>query len=236
VNAQRVLDVVLASLALVAVTPLLGAAALGIRLAGPGPIFYCARRIGLHTRPFTMYKLRTMRLGQAYSSSAITAKHDPRVFPFGAFLRRAKVDELPQLFNILRGDMAIVGPRPEVPRMVELFYAPLHYETFRVLPGLTSPGSIYAYTHGEAQLDASDPERCYAERLLPLKLALDLVYVRRASLAYDLALIARTAWMLGTALLGRCSFPLPPELPDARRIMEMQQQRAQPLSGVRRNL
>jgi lipopolysaccharide/colanic/teichoic acid biosynthesis glycosyltransferase len=160
-----------------------------------------------------------MRVEQAMTS-AITAKDDPRVFPFGGLLRRTKIDELPQLLNILRGDMTIVGPRPEDPRMVELFYAPLHYETFRVLPGLTCPGSLYAYTHGEAQLDATDPERCYAERLLPLKLALDIVYVRHASLAYDLALVARTAWMLGTALLGRRSFPPPHELAEARRIME----------------
>jgi lipopolysaccharide/colanic/teichoic acid biosynthesis glycosyltransferase len=115
--------------------------------------------------------------------------------------------------------MAIVGPRPEDPQMVEQFYAPRHHETFRVLPGLTSPGSLYAYTHGEAQLDVRDPHGSYADRLLPVKLALDLVYVRRASLGYDLALIARTTWMLGTALLGRRVFPLPPELSDARRLM-----------------
>jgi len=218
VSARRLLDALLSGLGLIAVVPLLAVAAVGIRLAGPGPILYRAQRVGLHRRPFALYKLRTMRVGQPYSS-AITANEDPRVFPFGAWLRRAKLDELPQLFNILRGDMAIVGPRPEDPRMVERFYAPLHDATFLVLPGLTSPGSIYAYTHGEAQLDASDPERCYAERLLPLKLALDLVYVRRASLRYDLALIGRTVWVLGSALLGRRHFPLPPELSEARRIM-----------------
>jgi lipopolysaccharide/colanic/teichoic acid biosynthesis glycosyltransferase len=103
--------------------------------------------------------------------------------------------------------------------MVERFYAPLHHETLRVLPGLTSPGSLYAYTHGETELDARDAESCYGERLLPLKLAMDIVYVRRASLAFDLALIVRTAWMLGTALLGRREFPLPPELAAAQRIM-----------------
>ena len=215
---KRALDILLAGVALVVAAPLLAVAALGIRLASPGPILYRARRVGQHERPFTMYKLRTMRVGQAYTS-VITAKDDPRVFPFGALLRRTKLDEFPQLYNVLRGDMAIVGPRPEDPQMVEQFYAPLHRETFRVLPGLTSPGSIYAYTHGEAQLDVRDPHKSYADRLLPLKLALDLVYVRRASLRYDLALIGRTAWMLGTALLGRRTFPLPGELPEARRIM-----------------
>jgi len=217
VTAKRVLDVILAGVALVAAAPVLAVAAVGIRLAGPGPILYRAQRVGLHTRVFTMFKLRTMRPGQY--PTAITAKNDPRVFPFGALLRRTKVDELPQLYNVLRGDMAIVGPRPEDPRMVQRFYAPHHHETLRVPPGLTSPGSIYAYTHGEAELDASDSEGCYAERLLPLKLAMDIVYVRRTSLAFDFTLIVRTAWMLGTALLGRSEFPLPPELADARRIM-----------------
>jgi lipopolysaccharide/colanic/teichoic acid biosynthesis glycosyltransferase len=218
VSVRRAADVVLAGAALIVAAPLLAAAAIGIRLSSPGPIMYRARRIGLDGRPFTMFKLRTMHVVQA-STSAITPLGDPRVFPFGSLLRRVKLDEVPQLLNILRGDMAIVGPRPEDPRMVELFYAPLHHETFRVLPGLTCPGSIYAYTHGEAQLDREHPERSYAEVLLPLKLALDLVYVRHASVAYDWTLIARTAWVLGTALLGRQSFPLPPELPEARRIM-----------------
>ncbi len=215
---KRVLDVLLAGVALIVAAPLLAVAAVGIRLSGPGPILYRAQRVGRDGRPFTMYKLRSMRVGQAYTS-VVTAKDDPRIFPLGALLRRTKLDELPQLYNVLRADMAIVGPRPEDPQMVEQFYAPVHHETFRVPPGLTSPGSIYAYTHGEAQLDVRDPHGSYAERLLPLKLALDLVYVRRASLGYDLALIVRTAWMLGTALVGRRAFPLPPELAEARRIM-----------------
>jgi lipopolysaccharide/colanic/teichoic acid biosynthesis glycosyltransferase len=212
------LDVTLAGVALIAALPVLVVAAVGIRLAGPGPILYRAQRVGLNERLFTMYKLRTMRVRQSYPT-AITAKNDPRVFPFGALLRRTKLDELPQLYNVLLGDMTLVGPRPEDPQMVARFYAPLHHETLRVSPGLTCPGSLYAYTHGEAELDSRDPEACYAERLLPLKLALDLVYVRRTSLGYDLALIARTVWVLGTALLGRSTFPLPPEIADARRIM-----------------
>ena len=217
-TAKRLLDVTLAGVALIAALPLLAVAAVGIRLAGSGPILYRAQRVGLHERLFTMYKLRTMHVRQS-QPTAITAKDDPRVFPFGALLRHTKLDELPQLYNVLRGDMTLVGPRPEDPRMVARFYAPVHHETLRVPPGLTCPGSLYAYTHGEAELDARDPEACYAERLLPLKLALDLVYIRRTSFAYDLTLIARTVWVLGTALLGRRTFPLPPEMADARRIM-----------------
>ncbi len=226
-NAKRLFDVMLSGIALICAGPLIGIGALGIRLGGgAGPIFYRARRIGRDQKPFTMYKLRTMRAGTPagdgtgnLAQSAITAKDDPRVFPFGAVLRRFKIDELPQLWNVLRGDMSIVGPRPEDPRMVQLYYAPLHYETFRVPPGLTSPGSIYSYTHGEAELDSVDPERCYAERLLPIKLALDLVYMRRMSVGYDVAVIVRTAWVIGSALCGRRKFSLTRELPEAQQIM-----------------
>ena len=220
-SAKRMLDVTLAGIALIVVAPLLALLAIGIRLAGPGPIFYRAQRVGRDSRPFTMYKLRTMRIGDA-ATTVITAHGDPRIFPLGRLLRRLKLDELPQLVNILRGEMSIVGPRPEDPSMVRRFYAPFYYKSFDVPPGLTSPGSIYAYTHGEAQLDLRDAERSYGEQLLPIKMALDLVYVARAGVGYDIALICRTVWTLGTALLGRRSFPLPPELPEAQRILRQE--------------
>ena len=220
-SAKRMLDVTLAGMALIVVAPLLALLAIGIRLAGPGPIFYRAQRVGRDSRPFTMYKLRTMRIGDA-ATTVITAQGDPRIFPLGRLLRRLKLDELPQLVNILRGEMSIVGPRPEDPSMVQRFYAPFYYKSFDVPPGLTSPGSIYAYTHGEAQLDLRDAERSYGEQLLPIKMALDLVYVARAGVGYDIALICRTVWTLGTALLGRRSFPLPPELPEAQRILRQE--------------
>ena len=222
-SAKRTLDVLLAGMALLVVSPVLAIVAIGIRLGGgPGPILFRAQRVGIHRRPFTMFKFRTMRIGNAPTASVITAQGDPRIFPLGRLMRSAKLDELPQLFNILRGEMSIVGPRPEDPGMVTRFYGPFHYKSLAVLPGLTSPGSIYAYTHGEAQLDLQDPERSYGERLLPIKMALDIVYVRHVSIAYDVALIARTVWMLGGALLGRRSFPLPPELPDAERILRQE--------------
>jgi lipopolysaccharide/colanic/teichoic acid biosynthesis glycosyltransferase len=151
--------------------------------------------------------------------SAITAHGDPRVFPFGAWLRRLKLDELPQLFNVLRGEMAVVGPRPEDPKFVADCYTPRMRETLKVTPGLASPGSLYSTTHGEAWLSAEQPERDYVEKLLPLKLALDLVYVRRASLAYDLAVLGRTARVLAARALGQRRFPTPPEMDEARRLL-----------------
>src|SRR5438034_1665462 len=117
-----------------------------------------------------MFKLRTMHLRRRSDSSRITGPRDPRVFPFGAWLRAVKVDELPQLWNVLRGEMSLVGPRPEDPAIVTRLYTALGLETLAVRPGLASPGSIYSSTHGAALLVGTDPEAAYAERLLPVKL------------------------------------------------------------------
>src|SRR6266516_1756957 len=203
---KRVLAVVRSAFALVLLSPILSLAAFGIWLSDRSPILYRARLTGRNGRPFTMYKLRTMRV-------------DHGAFPFGAWLRRAKVDELPQLINILRGDMSIVGPRPEHPDIVTRHYRPEHRELLDVRPGLTSPGTLYDYAHGDAIVGRSNPERGYVERLLPLRLALDLVYVRRASLAYDAALVARTVRMIAATVLGRGASEDLPELIQARRLL-----------------
>ena len=216
--AKRLFDVVMAALGLVVAAPVLVVAALGIRLSSRGPILHRARLVGRDGRLFTMYKLRTMHLG-AGSSSVITAEHDPRVFAFGRPLRRLKIDELPQLVNVLRGEMSLVGPRPQHPAIVSRHYAPEHWETLSVRPGLASPGSLYDSTHGEPLLGSVDPERTYVERLLPIVLALDLVYVHRASLRYDATVVARTLRLIASAAVGRRTFPDPPELPEARRYL-----------------
>ena len=214
--AKRLVDIVLASVALTVLSPVLAAAALSIRLSSPGPILYRARRVGRNGKTFTMYKFRTMSVHQPPGASAITAPHDPRVFPTGAWLRRRKIDELPQLINILRGEMSIVGPRPEDVRIVSDHYAPLHLETLQVPPGLTSPGSIYYYSSGERLIAGGDPEALYISRLLPIKLALEIVYIREASLAYDLAIIFRTILVILLVALGKSEFPDPPEMERAR--------------------
>jgi lipopolysaccharide/colanic/teichoic acid biosynthesis glycosyltransferase len=216
--AKRLFDLCLAALGLVVTAPFLAIAALGIRLASPGPVLYRARRVGKDGTPFTMYKLRTMHRGPGLSGSRITGHADPRVFRWGRWLRRAKLDELPQLVNVLWGDMAIVGPRPEDPAIVARHYTPLERETLRVRPGLASPGSLFHYTDGERWLGSADPERDYVDRLMPVKLALDVVYVRRASLAYDVRVIGRTAWVICAGLAGRRSFPAPPELAAAQEL------------------
>lgn len=217
--ARRLVDIALSAAALVLLCPLMAIAVAGIRLSSKGSVLYRAQRVGINGRIFTMYKFRTMHVAQSASASPVTGRNDARVFTFGAWLRRMKIDELPQLFNILKGDMSIVGPRPEDPQIVERYFAVNHHETLRALPGLASPGSIYNYTHGETLLDRDDPERCYAERLLPVKLALDLVYVREASLAYDVRIILRTLWVTVSAAFGKRHFPEPPEMRKAKQLL-----------------
>jgi len=216
---KRLLDVVLASVALIALAPVLAVAALGIRLSSRGPILYRARLVGLCGRRFVMYKLRTMHVDHGGHKSVITAERDPRVFAFGRLLRRLKIDELPQLVNVLRGEMSLVGPRPQHPDIVRRHYARLHWETLRVRPGLTSPGSLYDSASGDAIVGSDDPERAYAERLLPIVLALDLVYLERASLRYDVAIIGRTITYILASLVGRRTFADPPEMPDALKLL-----------------
>ena len=217
--AKRLFDIACAGAALVVSAPLLALAAIGIKLTDPGPVFYRARRVGYRGKPFTMFKLRTMRQAPRGESGArITAAQDARVFTFGQFLRRTKIDELPQLFNVLRGDMAIVGPRPEDPAIVKHHYRANHYRTFGVRPGLASPGSLYQFTRGDALL-GRDPELGYVTKILNTKLALDLVYIRQASLKRDLAIIGRTLWIIGSVVAGRRHFPPLPEMAEARRLL-----------------
>lgn len=232
---RRLVDLLCATVALIVVAPLLLLAAVAIRLSSPGPILYRARRAGRWGRPFTMYKLRTMRMPSETRGlqSRVTAAADPRVFPLGRLLRRTKIDELPQLVNILRGDMSIVGPRPEDPAIVEERYAPAHWQTLAVRPGLSSPGSLYHDTHCAALIAGDDPERHYLEKVLPVKLALDLVYVRRASFRLDAAIVGRTLWIIACSLAGRRTFPDPPELAEAQAFVVPVRTEADPAAARR---
>ena len=161
-----------------------------------------------------MYKFRTMRVDTSHTSSPITAASDSRVFPFGALLRATKIDELPQLVNVLKGDMSLVGPRPEAPEIVRGHYTPDDLITLQVPPGVTSPGTVYYYTHGESTLAADGTVDHYVKRLLPVKLALDRVYIERGRPLYDIRVILRTIGAILARILGRRRFPEPPELAE----------------------
>ena len=216
---KRLFDIVASLTALVLLSPAFFAAAIGICFSDWGPVFFRAQRIGRNGEPFVMHKFRTMRVEQGLAASTISSRDDRRVFLFGKLLRILKIDELPQLYDVLRGKMSIVGPRPEDPRIVRDHYAPEHWETLAVRPGLAGPGGIYNYTHAEKLIGRQDPERDYVEKVLPVKLALDEVYVREASFCYDLRLIARTVWIIALIALGRRRFRDPPEMAKVARVI-----------------
>lgn len=199
---KRLFDIAVAVLALLVAAPFIVVAAMGIMLISPGPILYRARRAGRNGAQFTMYKLRTMHVAQNEASS-ITSPGDTRVFHFGKLIRRLKVDELPQFWNILNGNMSLVGPRPEAPDIVEKHYTDWMFETLRIRPGVTSPGAIYNYFMADTLLDDNDPEGSYASNLLPPKLALERAYLERASFFRDLGYIILTVWAIVANVLGR---------------------------------
>jgi lipopolysaccharide/colanic/teichoic acid biosynthesis glycosyltransferase len=186
-------------------SPLICVLAVTVRLTSPGPAFHRARRVGPHGQ-FTLHKLRTMRSGAAAAGPGITAAGDARVTALGRFLRRTKLDELPQLWDVVRGDMALVGPRPEDPRYVDLTI-PLHRVVFSARPGITGPTAL-AYRDEESVLAAAalevaraddrdvanddDLDRAYRETVLPAKLAMDAEYLRTRTVRGDLAVLGQT--------------------------------------------
>jgi len=195
----RGLDLLLASIGLVLAAPLLVVLSILVRLTSPGPAWYRATRVGLHGRLFDLWKLRTLEASP--SGPAITVAHDRRVTPLGGLLRRTHLDELPQLWNVLRGEMALVGPRPEDPTFVDE-EAPQWSEVLSRRPGLTGPTQLRFAAIEARQLKGNDAERVYREYLLPQKLVSDVDYVRNRTLGYDLTVLARTAWSLIRSAVG----------------------------------
>lgn len=208
----RLFDICVALAFLILISPLLIVTAIGIALTSPGPIFYMAKRAGRGNVPFTMYKFRTMH--HAGEGAVITGKNDARIFPLGNVLRRLKIDELPQFLNVLRGDMSIVGPRPEDPKIVEEAYTDWMMKSLDVLPGMTSAGSIYYYHFGEHLIDDEAPEQSYISNLLPVKLAIDLAYLERATLFTNIGIVFKTLYAVAGLILG---FRVSPDARDMQR-------------------
>lgn len=189
---KRAMDIIGAAVALLVLAPVMVMIGTLVRGTSPGPAFFRQTRMGRNFRPFVIYKFRTMVTDADARGAAITADGDPRITSIGRVLRLLKLDELPQLFNVLIGDMSFVGPRPEVPRYVELFRSE-YQEILRLRPGITDLASI-VYRHESDLLGrSSDPEALYVEQILPRKIALAKEYARRASPVFDLYLITRTA-------------------------------------------
>jgi lipopolysaccharide/colanic/teichoic acid biosynthesis glycosyltransferase len=189
--AKRTLDIVAAAVGLVLTSPLLLLAAAAVRLDSPGSVLFVQKRVGRNFRRFGIYKFRTMVADAPRTGGEITFGGDRRITRVGRILRKTKLDELPQLVNVLLGHMSLVGPRPEVPRYVEMFRDDYAY-VLSVRPGMTDPASV-KYRHEAEQLAASaDPEREYAERILPDKIALARQYIDSASFTGDLLILAKT--------------------------------------------
>lgn len=201
--ARRLFDFTVAALALLGLAPLLAVIALAVRAASPGPALHRARRVGMGGRPFTLYKFRSMVAGAATPGPGITREGDPRITPLGHWLRRLKLDELPQLLNVLRGEMSLVGPRPEDPRYVAL-YTPEQRRVLSARPGITSPASL-RYRHEQSLLSGEDWEEHYRSVVMPHKLSIELDYLSRRTWASDLLIIAQTV----LALFQDSPAPLP---------------------------
>lgn len=195
---KRAFDVVVSLMFIILAIPLWILAAIAIKLDSKGPVFYCAKRVGQGEELFTLYKFRTMVGDGSCQNVGITTSDDPRRTRVGRVLRRMKIDEMPQLINVIKGQMSIVGPRPEDPRYVA-HYTTEQRRVLRVRPGLASPAFI-KYRHEEEHLTLAgeELETLYLTRILPDKLRMDLEYVENQSFICDLRVLAQAAVSLFT--------------------------------------
>jgi len=192
---KRVFDFIAASAGLLFLSPIMLCAALMIKLDSRGPVFFKQERVGKNFRPFLIYKFRTMVVHAQLKGSLITFSDDPRITRAGHFLRKAKIDELPQLINVLKGDMSLVGPRPEVPRYVEMFRKD-YDEILTVRPGITDLASLKYRDEAAVLAATKDPEWEYVASVMPEKIRLAKQYIREASFLFDLKLILRTLFKI----------------------------------------
>lgn len=187
---KRLLDLVAAALGLLLLSPALLVLALVVKRDG-GPAFFRQLRVGRHSRPFRMWKFRTMVPDAESRGPKVTLANDSRITRVGAWLRRYRLDELPQLFNVIMGDMSLVGPRPEVPQYVAL-YNECERRVLELIPGITDPAAIEFRDEGQLLAGVSDPERFYAERIMPEKIRINLSYAAGATWRSDIGIVLRT--------------------------------------------
>jgi lipopolysaccharide/colanic/teichoic acid biosynthesis glycosyltransferase len=209
---KRLLDLALAVPALAAAAPLIAGLAAAVKLTSPGPAFFVQTRVGRGRRPIRVIKLRTMVADAERRGAQVTGAGDPRITPIGALLRRTKLDELPQLLNVVRGDMSLVGPRPEAPRYVE-HYRPEWQQVFDVRPGITDRASLVFRDEEALLAEARDRERAYVEAVMPAKMAVAVADAADGSLSHDLRVLVETA----AVVLRLRSLADHPALAEARR-------------------
>ena len=190
---KRLFDIVASGLGLIILSPLFLIVAIWIKLDSPGPVFFRQVRVRRYNKDFRIFKFRTMRVGSDKGSQITIGGRDPRVTRAGYWLRKFKIDELPQLINVFIGDMSLVGPRPEVRRYVDL-YTPEQMHVLDVRPGITDAASIKFRNESEFLKQVDDPEKHYIEVIMPMKLELYLQYVNCHSFKGDIRLILETLW------------------------------------------
>lgn len=192
---KRLFDIVASGLGLLVLSPILIIVAIWIKMDSEGPVFYRQVRVGRYNKDFRIFKFRSMRIGSDKGSLVTIGGRDPRVTRSGYFIRKFKIDELPQLINVFIGDMSLVGPRPEVRHYVN-YWTPEQMRALDVRPGITDPASIRFRNENELLEKAEDPEKYYIEVIMQEKLKLYLEYVDNASFWYDIKLIFRTFWVI----------------------------------------
>ncbi len=196
---MRLFDFITVSIGFLFLSPLFIVIMILIKIFSPGPIFYHQQRIGRNGILFRLYKFRSMVVNADRIGTSVTTEKDPRITPIGRFLRKTKIDELPQLWNVLKGDMSLVGPRPDVPEIVQK-YTPEMKRIFQIRPGITSVATLHLRDEEAILARVQDPERFYENVLVPLKVKLAMEHVDRNSFAFDLKILFQTIWML---TLGR---------------------------------
>ena len=192
---KRLFDIVASGLGLLCLSPLLLIVAIWIKLDSPGPVFFRQVRVGRYNKDFRIFKFRSMRVGSDKGSQIPVGGHDSRITRSGYFIRKTKIDELPQLINVFIGDMSLVGPRPEVRHYVDM-WTPEQLHVLDVRPGITDPASIRYRNENELLEKAEDPEKYYIEVIMQDKIKLYLEYVEKHSFLYDLKLIFQTFFVI----------------------------------------
>ena len=192
---KRLFDIIASGLGLVVLSPLFLVLAIWIKMDSKGPVFYRQIRVGRYNKDFRIFKFRSMRVGRECESLVTIGEHDPRITRSGYFIRKFKLDELPQLINVFVGDMSLVGPRPEVRHYVD-YWTPEQMHVLDVRPGITDEASIKFRNENELMEKAEDPEKYYIEVIMQEKIRLYLEYVKCHSFWGDLGLILKTFWVI----------------------------------------
>lgn len=188
---KRLFDILISSAGLLVTSPLFLAIAIMVKRDSKGPVFYRGERIGRFGKPFRMYKFRTMVVDADRLGGPSTAADDPRLTGIAGFLKKYQLDELPQLINVFKGEMSLVGPRPEIPMYANMFTRE-EEDILSVLPGMTDYASLWDFHEGEFLRGSADPEKAYMEEIRPEKIRLQLKYVREHSFLVDLKIILKT--------------------------------------------